>query len=656
MRRMSTELAVTTLVLSVWIFMAPFPSEAGAETDVQVLRLIPRGLLDWDRVIQPDRTERRNPLHAEAGRYAHHLAVENIEQGRIVDHAPEGAYIDERLAEQRQFLGQAWNREAELGRAGIEVLAAQGVGGIGVARADTADPEAAEIVAADEEPIAQAQDRVVERRHKARRSADRGHDVLENALVVHAVDRGAQVVFRAAQATDRDGVARQPAFGRIEALVTRIPGDAFGDFRRDRRARLRLHDQRGERLHIVDLGLTQGVAHRLTRVLGQRPARAQREAQAAVAVRRDRLTIVGCPEDVETRRHRPVEEVALGEAEVDQRAQAAKRQAKAEVLALAEQIPLADRDIAEDTASGRISGAERDLAGALLHHVDVEISLVGRRAGRRRDVDFLEEAEILQTLLAAPYLGGREGITFGQAELAPYHLVQGARIARDIDALDIDARPLLDVEGHVDGEIVLIAPDIGPHVDEGVAQRSDGIGDGGDGLVDLVGVVPITRAHRQVRLELLDLQALEVRRHLDLAELVALALVDREGDEEAITVGRKLGDRGDHAEIGIAFRKVELAQQLAIEVEAIGIEAIVRRQEVPPFGLGGPDLFPQCAVAEMLVADKADALDAGDIAFVDLEHQIDAALLEPDDLGLDHRIVATAAPVDREDALDIRLH
>ena len=176
------------------------------------------------------------------------------------------------------------------------------------------------------------------------------------------------------------------------------------------------------------------------------------------------------------------------------------------------------------------------------------------------------------------------------------------------------------------------------------------------GLLDLVGVVPVALGHRQVALQHVDIEALEAGRDLDLAELVALALADREGDEEALAVGRQLGHRRDDAEVGVALREVELAQQLAVEIEAVGIVAVVRRQEAVPGALAGPDLAAQRAVAEMLVADEADALHARDVAFVDLEDEIDAALVELDDLGLDRGVVAAAAAIDRQDALDVGLH
>ena len=58
----------------------------------------------------------------------------------------------------------------------------------------------------------------------------------------------------------------------------------------------------------------------------------------------------------------------------------------------------------------------------------------------------------------------------------------------------------------------------------------------------------------------------------------------------------------------------------------------------------------------MLVAHEADALHARDVAFVDLEDEVDTALLELDDLGIDRCIVAAAAAIDGQDAFDVGLH
>src|SRR5205814_10243368 len=101
---------------------------------------------------------------------------------------------------------------------------------------------------------------------------------------------------------------------------------------------------------------------------------------------------------------------------------------------------------------------------------------------------------------------------------------------------------------------------------------------------------------------------------------------------------------------------IELAQELAVEIEAVGVVAVVRRQEAVPGAFAGADLAAERAVAEMLVADEADALHARHVAFVDLEDEVDAALLELDDLGLDRGVVAAAAAIDGEDTLDVGLH
>ena len=47
--------------------------------------------------------------------------------------------------------------------------------------------------------------------------------------------------------------------------------------------------------------------------------------------------------------------------------------------------------------------------------------------------------------------------------------------------------------------------------------------------------------------------------------------------------------------------------------------------------------------------------DLGHVALVDLEHEIDAVLVELDDLGLDRGGEAAAAAIEVEDALDVGL-
>src|SRR5882757_9623041 len=432
------------------MFMTATSSEARAEAEAEVLGLVPRIRNQREGVVYTDWTEWRYPLDAEAGRHTHRIAGENRVAGlRRPTQAPKRTDVDERLAEDADLLGQA-QRKAELGRTGIEIGAAQRVGRDRISRPDAADLEAAQRVAADEEQVVQPQRGAVVGDHRTDRAADRGHDILEDALIVNGVSRGAVVLLGADQAGHRLGVAQQQALRRINARIAGIPGDRLGNFRDHRRAGVQLDDLRGKGLHVVDLGLAQGVADGLPRVLGVGPAGTQREAQAAVAVGGDRLAVVRRTEEVEARRHGTVHEVGLGEAEVDQGAQGAERQAEAKLLAFAQEVAFLDRDVAQDARCRRIAGTEGDVAGALLDHLNLEVGLVGRRPRGCRNIDLLEEAEGAQALLAAAHLGGAESVTLGEAEFPSDHLVESTRVARDVDAFDINARPLLDVEGHVD--------------------------------------------------------------------------------------------------------------------------------------------------------------------------------------------------------------
>ena len=72
-------------------------------------------------------------------------------------------------------------------------------------------------------------------------------------------------------------------------------------------------------------------------------------------------------------------------------------------------------------------------------------------------------------------------------------------------------------------------------------------------------------------------------------------------------------------------------------------------------GFLGLDYFLQGPATELLVADKVDPSHLRARPFVDLKHQIDAVLVELDDLGLDGGGEAAVAAVKVDDALDVVL-
>ena len=141
---------------------------------------------------------------------------------------------------------------------------------------------------------------------------------------------------------------------------------------------------------------------------------------------------------------------------------------------------------------------------------------------------------------------------------------------------------------------------------------------------------------------------------LDRAELVARPFLDDVGDDEVAAVGRQLGQRRDDAEIGIALGQVEGAKLLLVGGEPVRIVGVVRLQEAEDAArLPRVHLLAQPPVREMRVAEDVDRADLGEVAFVDLEHDIDAVLVELDDLGLDARREAALAAIEFEDPVDV---
>src|SRR3546814_10436493 len=66
----------------------------------------------------------------------------------------------------------------------------------------------------------------------------------------------------------------------------------------------------------------------------------------------------------------------------------------------------------------------------------------------------VKEIQAAQPRPGAAQLGGIEGVTLGQPELAADHLVQRAHIADDVDALDKDPRALADRIVDVDNALL----------------------------------------------------------------------------------------------------------------------------------------------------------------------------------------------------------
>jgi hypothetical protein len=175
----------------------------------------------------------------------------------------------------------------------------------------------------------------------------------------------------------------------------------------------------------------------------------------------------------------------------------------------------------------------------------------------------------------------------------------------------------------------------------------------GDRVLDLAGIVPVARLHRQIAFQLLLVEVADLAFDTDVAEVVALSFLDHIGDDEVAAVRGQLGHRRDDTEIGVALGKVEQPQLLLVEGETIGIVGVRRGEDVPPARLARRHLRDEVAVAELFVADDVDLAHARFGAFVDLEDDIDAVLVELDDLRLDPGGVAALSAIELDDAGDV---
>ncbi len=90
----------------------------------------------------------------------------------------------------------------------------------------------------------------------------------------------------------------------------------------------------------------------------------------------------------------------------------------ADELAAAEEVRLADRDLADEAVGGRVAAGDREGAGRLILDVDVDDDAVGRGARLVGDADVLEVAEIVEAAFGAVDQHLVVGVAFAEIELA----------------------------------------------------------------------------------------------------------------------------------------------------------------------------------------------------------------------------------------------
>ena len=234
-----------------------------------------------------------------------------------------------------------------------------------------------------------------------------------------------------------------------------------------------------------------------------------------------------------------------------------------------------------------VPGAERQLAGGLLSDVDQKVGAVRRGARHVGDVDVFKEAQRADAELGAVDQGAVVGVALGNVELAADDVVERRGVADDVDPVDVDPRAFLDVEGDVHRVPCRIWRVARPDVDEGETRGAGGEGQGVGRLFDLLVRVELARLDRQELFQNLRVQLLDVDLDLDLAEVVARALVDHIGHRESVAAGVQFRDRRDDAEVVEAAVAVELPKLFAVVLDPVGVVVVVGREEFVPGALLG---------------------------------------------------------------------
>ena len=277
-------------------------------------------------------------------------------------------------------------------------------------------------------------------------------------------------------------------------------------------------------------------------------------------------------EQVEAGRHPVAEEVRLGEGEIDALGALAAVAGEAHELSAAEEVRLADRDLADDAVGGRVAAGDREGAGRLVLDVDVDDHPVRRRARLVRDAHLLEVAEVVEPALGAVDQHLVVGVAFADIELAADDVVARAGVAADVDALDVDARAFLDDIAEVDGAGRRIAHAGRADLGEGVAAPGHLGGHVGERALDRFGVVDLARPRCATRPRSVSGSTSAMResmltaptRYCSPSSTVMVTIVAAAGGVE-LRVGRQ------HAEVGVAVLEVVAADQLLVGGEPVGI-------------------------------------------------------------------------------------
>jgi hypothetical protein len=173
-----------------------------------------------------------------------------------------------------------------------------------------------------------------------------------------------------------------------------------------------------------------------------------------------------------------------------------------------------------------------------------------------------------------------------------------------------------------------------------------------DRLVDGGAIETVALPHAQKAAQRRRIHVGDTRGHLDAAEAVTIALIDRVGEDEAPIV-RVVDTGGGYAHVGEPVLEIEAPQQVAVGIKVIEIVDVARLDEREPARLRRLDDGLEPAIGERPAADEHDALDAGLVALLDLEDEVDLPVAARNRLGGDLDIEAAEGAVHVDHVLDV---
>src|SRR5690625_551095 len=406
---------------------------------------------------------------------------------------------------------------------------------------------------------------------------------------------------------------QRPAGGRTEFIVVRVIGVAF---RVD-------HARAAQHVDVHLLG-----AKPESQIVDFRKGKTEGDAAGGLAGRKRRdggarlveLGIAG----IKAPGYAVVGVVGVGVVDHGLGINGAAADGKAHLAPRAQKVVLLNRDRGHQALVLRIAKADLKVAGRHFldrnDHVDL---VVGAVHGGCFHVDVVKIAQLLQAQLGAVDGGLRKPGALKLAHFAPQHLVLGLGIAAKLNAPHID--PLAGIDEEVDFGLqrVPVEPRHGVDVGKGIADVAQHRNDVVGALLDILAREGVARFNHDQRTDGLFIQNQVAGNHC-VRNGVNVAFAYVGGDKNIALVGADGHLGGLNGKVEIAAVHVEGAQRLQVARQFFARVLVGSAPEEQPKLAVGFKLLAQLLFAECFVADNIDVPNAGLLAFLDNNAQVDA--------------------------------